>query len=212
MPDIQITDAMDKPIGITIDLKHPSSLLKYLKSELLHLAVVPDFLKRKDLLLSQAATKPIQFQAEVMHDFQLGNTVPEIDITPSAQATIGVNASSGTDLFDGDAFPIRAIVPDHTAYVSIGLQGSLDLDVSGSDGDLSFGLDATTTVSMEFFKAFPLAPVEPTLGDAVGRTFSSYVLPADISDLEQLGPGDIATISGQGKLKISGAVTAKAYP
>jgi hypothetical protein len=212
MPDIQITDAMDKPIGITIDLKHPSSLLKYLKSELLHLAVVPDFLKRKDLPLSQAATKPIQFQAAVTHDFQLGNTVPEIDITPSAQATIGVNASPGTDLFDGDAFPIPATVPDRAAYVSIGLQGSLDLDVSGSDGDLSFGLDETTTVSMQFFKAFSLAPVEPTLGDALGRTFSSYVLPADVSDLEQLGLGDITTISGQGKLKISGAVTAKAYP
>jgi hypothetical protein len=212
MPDIQITDAMDKPIGIAIDPKHPSSLLKYLKSELLHLAVVPDFLKRKDLPISQAATKPIQFQATVMHDFQLGNTVPEIDITPSAQATIGVNATPGTDLFDGDAFPVPATVPDHAAYVSIALQGSLDLDVSGSDGDLSFGLDETTTVSMQFFKAFSLAPVEPTLGDAVGRTFSSYVLPADISDLEQLDTGDIATISGQGKLKISGAVTAKAYP
>jgi hypothetical protein len=45
MADIQITDAMDKPTGIAIDLKQPSSLLKYLKSELLHLAVVPDFLK-----------------------------------------------------------------------------------------------------------------------------------------------------------------------
>jgi hypothetical protein len=212
MPDIQITDAMDKPVGIKIDLKHPSSLLKYLKSELLHLAVVPDFLKRKDLPLSQAATTPIQFQASVKHGFQLGNIQPEIDITPSAQATIGVNVSPGTDVFSGDAFSIPATVPDHGAYVSLGLQGSLDLGLSGSDGDLSFGLDETTTVSMQFFKAFSLTLVEPTLGDAVGRTFSSYVLPADISDLQQLGPGDIATISGQGKLKVSGAVTAKAYP
>lgn len=212
MPDIQITDAMDKPIGIAIDLKHPSSLFKYLKGELLHLAVLPDFLARKDLPLRKAATKPVQFQASAMHGFQLGNIDPEISVTPAAQATIGVNATPGTDLFDGDLFPVSATVPDQKAYVSLGFQGSLNLSVSGSDGDLSFGLDETTTVSMEYFKAFSLAPVEPTLADALSATFSSYVLPADISDLEQLGPDDIATVSGQGRLKISGSVTATAYP
>ena len=212
MPDIQITDTMDRPVGIAIDLEHPSSLVKYLKGELLHLTVLPDFLARKDLPLSKAATRPIQFQASVKNGFKLGNITPEIDVTPSAQATIGVNATPGSDLFEDDSFPIQAIVPDKNAYISVGLQGALDLGVSGSDGDLSFGLDETTTVSMEYFKAFTLEPVEPTLGDALGRTFSSFVLPADISDLEQLGPGDIATVSGEGRLKISGDVTATAYP
>jgi len=212
MPDIQITDSMDKPIGIAIDLKHPSSLFKYLKSELLHVAVLPDFLARKDLPLRKAATKPIQFQASAQHGFQLGNIHPEISVTPAAQAMIGVNATPGSDLFDGDAFPIPAKVPDQKADVSLSFQGALDLGVSGSDGDLSFGLDETTTVSMEYFKTFALTPVEPTLADALGATLSSYVLPGDISDLEQLGPDDIATISGQGRLKISGSVTATAYP
>src|ERR1700751_853173 len=151
MPDIQLTDSMDKPSWVSTDLKHPSSLLKYLKGELLHLAVVPDFLARKDLPLTQAATKPIQFQASAKHGFQLGNSEPEIDITPSAQATISVNASPGTDLFDGDSFPIPATVPDHMGYVSVGFDGALDLGVSGSAGDLSFGLDGNTTVSMQFF-------------------------------------------------------------
>ena len=64
MADIQIIDQLDKPVEVVkIDLDHPSSLVKYLKTELLHLAVVPDCLDRKDLLLNQAATKPIKFQA-----------------------------------------------------------------------------------------------------------------------------------------------------
>jgi len=71
MPDIEVTDQLDKRVEtIKIDLSHPSSLIKYLKSELLHLAVLPDFLARKDSILSQAATKPIQFQAKAQRSFQ----------------------------------------------------------------------------------------------------------------------------------------------
>ena len=89
MPDIQVTDTAGNPAGVAIDLKQPSSLLKYLKSELLHLAVLPDFMERKDLPLGQAAAKPIQFQAAVKHSFQLGNVQPEIDIEPSASNNRG---------------------------------------------------------------------------------------------------------------------------
>lgn len=213
MPDIQVTDQLDKPVeSIKIDLSHPSSLIKYLKTELLHLAVFPDFLAKKDSLLTQAATKPIQFQAKAQQEFQLGNTKPEIDVTPTAQATIRANASPGTNLFDDDPFHSPAKVPDHTGYVSAGFQGSLDLGVSGSDGDLTFGFDKTTTVSLEYLKAFPLGAGEPTLGDALGQTLSSYVIPADLSDLDALNINDIATVSGQGSLKVCGGVTVAASP
>ena len=174
--------------------------------------MLPDFLARKDSILSQAATKPIQFQAKALHGFQLGNTTPEIDVTPTVQATIRVNASPGTNLFDGDPFPAPARVPDHTGYVSVGFQGSLDLGVSGSDGDLTFGFDKTSTVSLEYLKAFPLGAGEPTLGNALGQTLSSYVIPADLSDLDALSVNDIATVSGQGSLKVSGGVKITVSP
>src|SRR5258708_2915303 len=115
MPDIRITDQLDKPIEtIKIDLTQPSSLVKYLQTQLLHLAVMPDFLARKDSVLTQAATTPISFLAKAANQFQLGGTKPEIDITPGAQATIRVNASPGTSLFDGDPFRAAAAVPDQT--------------------------------------------------------------------------------------------------
>ena len=58
MPDIQITDQLDKQIE-----------------------------PQKDLVLSQAATKPIQFQAAAAHVLQLGasqlgDAAPEIQIAP----------------------------------------------------------------------------------------------------------------------------------
>jgi hypothetical protein len=213
MPDIQVTDQLDKTVDtIKIDLTHPSSLIKYLKTELLHLAVFPDFLARKDSLLSQAATKPIKFQAEIGHTFQLGNTKPEIDLTPTAEAAIRVNASPGTNLFDRDPFYAVAKVPNHTGYLSVGFHGSLDLGVGGSDGDLTFGFDKTSTVSLKYLKAFPLGVGEPTLGDALGRTLSSFVIPADLSDLDTLSVNDIVTVSGQGSLKVSGGVNVTASP
>jgi hypothetical protein len=213
MPDIQVTDQLDQPVeSIKIDLSHPSSLVKYLKTELLHLAVLPDFLANKDELLSQAAKKPIQFQAKAGHKFQLGNTKPEIDVTPGTQATIRVNASPGSELFDGDPFHAAAKVPRQTGYVSVGFQGSLDLGVSGSDGDLTFGFDKTSTVSLEYLKAFTLDAGEPKLGEALGLTLSSYVIPADLTDLDDLEINDIATVSGSGSLKVSGGIKVSASP
>jgi hypothetical protein len=213
MPDIQVTDQLDKPVEtIKIDLSHPSSLVKYLKSELLHLAVLPDFLALKDSSLSLAATKPIQFQANARHSFQLGSTKPEIDVAPTVQATIRVNASPGANLFDGDPFPAPAKVPDHSGYVSLGFQGSLDVDLGGSAGNLTFGFDKASTVKLEYLKAFRLGAAEPTLGNALGQTLSSYVIPSDLSDLDALSINDIATVSGEGTLQVSGGVIVTASP
>lgn len=213
MADVQITDQLDKPIEkVKIDLSQPSSLIKYLKTEALHLAVFPDFLARKDSSLSQAAPKPIQFQGKAQHKFQLGNTKPEIDLTPEVQSTIRVNASPGTNLFEGDRFHLPAKVPADTGYVSVGFQGSLDFGVSGSEGDLTFGFNRTGGVSLEYFKAFSLGAGEPTLGDALGQTMSCYVIPADVSDLELLAINDIATVSGAGSLKVCAGVCVTASP
>ena len=213
MPDIRVTDKLDKPIpSIQIDLSHPSSLLKYLKTELLHLTVADDFLQRKDETISQAATKPIEFSGTIQHKFQLGNTQPEIEVTPQAKIAIRVNASPGTNLFESDPFHLPAQVPASTGYVSVSFTGSLDLGAKGSQGDLTFGLDENTTVGVEYLKAFALGEGEPTQADALGRTLSSYVIPADVSDLNLLGLYDIATISGQGSLKVSGKLSISGVP
>jgi hypothetical protein len=213
MPDIQITDQLDKPIEtVKVDLSQPSSLVKYLKTELLHLAVVPDFVARKDLVLSLAATKPIQFQATATHAFELDAEASEIQIAPAAQAAIRVNATPGANLFDSDPFHAPAVVPDHIGYLSARFQGSLDLSVSASEGDLIFGLDKNGLVSLEYLKAFPLGEGEPTLGAALGHTMACFVIPADLSDLNSLGANDIAAASGHGSLSVSGGVQASVWP
>src|SRR6476620_3539761 len=142
MADIQLTDDLGKSApDVKIDLSQPSSLLKYAKTELLHLAVAPDFITRAPQPLMTAAPNPISFQLKLAHTFQLGNTKPEISLIPSFGATLRVNTTKGSILFEDDPFQIRSTLPDETGYVSLVLQGALDLGVSGSSGDLTFGSD-----------------------------------------------------------------------
>ena len=213
MPDISLTDSMDKTISAaTIDLSHPSSLLRYLQSEVLHLAVLPDFLDRKDKILSQAATRPIQFTASAKHGFQLGVTQPSITVSPSGKAVISVNANPGTALFDRDAFAPSYEVPSKTAYAGLQLEGNFDVGVAGSVSDFSFDFDQSSSITLQFFKAFPLGEGEPTLGRAISDTLTHYTIPATVSDFDSLGVGDIATIEGEGSLQISGSVEVSASP
>jgi hypothetical protein len=213
MADLQITDDLAKPIApVSIDLAHPSPLLKYLKSELLHLAVLPDFLQCAKETLSNAAAKPIAFHAKIGHQFQLGNTNPEIDITPSAEASIRANANPGSNLFGDDPFHAPTTVPPQTGYVGIDFTGSLNLGVSGSASDFSFGFNRNTSITLACYKAFPLGAGEPTLLDALAATLSAFVIPADLSDLTALGLNDVACVSGTGTLRISGDLTVTAAP
>src|SRR4051812_2361566 len=111
MPEISFTDSVASPVeGVKIDWTSASSLFTYLRSELLHLIVAPDFLARKDLRLRQAAPEPLSFQLKIGNQFQLGKTKPEIDFTPGAQAALRVNAASGADLFEDDPFRAAATV------------------------------------------------------------------------------------------------------
>src|SRR5271169_4436260 len=126
MADIQLTDNLGQSApDVKIDLSQPSSLLTYAKTELLHLAVAPDFIARAPEPLTTAAPNPISFQLKMQHEFQLGGTQPEISLTPAFQAVIRVNTTKGSNLFEKDPFKIVSSVPDQTGYVSLLLQGSL---------------------------------------------------------------------------------------
>jgi hypothetical protein len=208
MPDFSIADSLGNPIGIsTVNWTSASSLANYAKTESLHLLVVPDFVQRKDKPLTQAAPVPVTFQLSLQHDFQLGSTAPEVNITPGANATLTVNAKAGSDLFDKDAFHVPAKVPPATGYVGLALTGSLDLAFSGSSGDLTFCIDRNGSIAFEYLKAFPTDHNEPTLGAATQAMLSSFAIAASVADLAHLGVNDICSVSGHGSLKVSGGVS-----
>ncbi len=213
MPDIQITDCLGAAVpDVKLDLSQPSSLLKYAQAELFHLTVAPEFVERAPEKITAAAPDPISFDLTLQHQFQLGATTPEINLTPEVHASLRANTTKGSDLFEKAAFGCGVLVPGQTGYIGIGLQGSLDFGVSGCSGDLTFGCDAKQAVSLGFWKAFPLGDGEPTLGEATGKTISRFLIPAALDDLKLLDVNDISTASGQGSLKVCGGFDVSAVP
>src|ERR1022692_71777 len=164
MPDISLTDNLGTPVAtVKIDPSQPSSLVSYAQTQLLHVVVAPNCLALQDKALPVAAPKPVQFQATLGNGFQLGTTPPAITLTPKAQATLRADA----------------------AHAGLEVTGTLGLGVSGSAGDLTFGLTAQSSVTLAFDKAFALTAA-PTLGAAVGQMLSGFVIPASVADLALL--------------------------
>src|SRR5450432_1616254 len=94
MPEISITDDLGKPVeAVKIDLSQPSSLVNYARSQLLHLVVAPDFVALQGNALSEAAPQPIQIQAKLGNNFQLGTATPAITLTPKVEAVLRADAS-----------------------------------------------------------------------------------------------------------------------
>jgi hypothetical protein len=183
MPDISFTDNLGAPVeSVQLDSSQPSSLVTYARAQVLHLMVAPDFVALQDKALPVAAPQPIEFQARLGNGFQLGTSAPAITLTPKAQAVLRADAS----------------------HAGLEVTGSLDTGVSGAAGDLSFGLDAQSSVTLGFDKAFAGAEAAPTLGGAVGRMLSGFVIPAAVADLGLLQSGDVCTVCGQGSLKLTG--------
>ena len=193
MPDFSITDSLGNPVDLSnVNWTAASSLVGYLKSELLHLIVASDFIERKDKVLTQAAPKPVTFHLSAGHDFQLGNTKPEVDVKPGAEVELSVNATPGTNLFPDDSFHLPSAVPGgETGYVGLSITGSLNLGVSGSSGDLTFGIDRNNSITFEDLKAFSTGSNEPALGAATAAMLSEFVIPAGIADLARLGANDV---------------------
>ncbi|MGD0773665.1 MAG: hypothetical protein ABSC05_12655 [Candidatus Solibacter sp.] len=182
MPDISFTDELGKPVEtVQIDLSQPSSLVAYARSQVLHLLVAPDFVALQDQALSAAAPKPIQFQATLGNDFQLGASTPAITLTPKVHAVLHADA----------------------AHAGLEVTGSLAPGVSVAAGDFTFGMNAASSVTIGFDKAFAGAAPEPSLGGAVGQMLSAFVIPASVADLRLLHPGDVCAVSGEGSLKLT---------
>jgi hypothetical protein len=182
MPEISITDDLGKPVeAVKLDLSQPSSLATYARTQALHLIVVPEFVALAGTPLPQAAPMPIKFQATLGNAFQLGTAEPKITLAPKVQAVLRADA----------------------VYAGLEVTGSFGAGATVAAGDLSFGLNAASSVTFAFDKTFATAAPAPTLGDAVGRMLAAFVIPASVADLGMLAQGDVASVSGQGSLKLT---------
>src|SRR5664279_5640027 len=156
----------------------------------------------------------------------LGKPVETVKIDPSQPSSLVSYARSqllhlmvapdfvalqGTALSEAAAQPeitltpkVQAVLRADAAHAGLEVTGSLGLGVGGSAGDLTFGLDAKSSVTIGFDKAFSGAAAGPSLGGAVGQMLSGFAIAASVADLGLLHAGDVCTVSGQGSLKLTG--------
>src|SRR5689334_17100378 len=187
MPTFSLTDNAGNAVeNVKVDWTSASSLFRYLRSQLLHLIVVPDYLALRHKPLAEAAPQPLDFEIKVGNTFELGGESPEIEITPKAHARLFVNATRDSNLFGDDPFRAAATVPENTGYVGFSADGALDVNVTAPVSSLTFGFDANKSITLGFWKAFPLDANGPALDEATGRMFSSFVIPGSVADLNQL--------------------------
>ena len=213
MAILPLTDDLGKSApDVRIDLSHPSSLIEYAKGKVAHFIVVPDFIGRAAQLLHLAAPNPISFDLKLNQKIPVADAAPEIDLVPGVEASIRANTTAGANLLKDDPFHAPAAIPPQAGYVGLTLQGSLDLSVSGSAGNATYGFDLTRGAGLQYWKAFPLGAGEPTFGAAAGATLSGCFIPWTVDDLAGLAVNDICSVSGSGSLKLSGGFSVSAAP
>jgi len=125
-----------------------------------------------------------------------------------------VNAKKDSDLFSDDLYKSQITLKNGEGYLSLALTGSVTGKDSQSKGDITLGFDAGASATFEFFRKFQVTAASPLVGEALGEVVSSFIMPADVTDLAALEPGDIAACSGKRSLKVSGdfAVSYSAVP
>ncbi len=207
MADFEISDNVGNSVdGVPNQVNSVGSLKKYLVAEPLHLLVIPDLAKvSKDKLSEATQGRPIQFQLDVQHGFDFGSSSRKIAFTPESKVTLGIDTGFGHDLFSDGSFAEPCTIPDKTGYVSLSLCGSLEVDGSAPAAtDLTLGFKTHSSVTLQYYRGFPLGNGEPAVGAALGETAGHFVVPASVPDLLLLHVNDVATVSGTGSITVCG--------
>lgn len=204
MASIKITDNLNAEINsVPVDQNPFSSLIKYVKVPAVNLVFLPALVGALKRPLLTASNAPVEFGLRFQNAFQFGNVLPEISVGAGASAAVHVNAIPGTNLFQKNPFGSPVPVENGIGYASLAITGGVNVGIDRKVSDLTFGIDAGKSMTVEYFRAFLVTDNSPTVAEAVGSVISNYTIPADIADLHAMNAGDVCTVAGSGRLGLS---------
>jgi hypothetical protein len=213
MPTIKITDTLNADIASVSANPNPvtSALEKYVTSPAVDIVLLPDLVNVLDEPLIAAKQTPLSLGLNFSDKVNFGTSAnPDLTIAAGVTQSVHVNATPGANLFASDPFGSGIVVNNGEGYLSLALNGTVNLGVTESVSDLKFGLTAGGGIGTEYFRKFAVNASTPTVAEALSEVLSDFILPADVADLSAMQTGDISTVSGNGSLKISGDLTVSA--
>lgn len=108
------------------------------------------------------------------------------------------------NLFDPDYFGDPVAIPQHSAYINLGVKASVSPGMDLGAGKLTCGFTAGTTVCLSHYKLFETTSTLPTFRSSLEASLRDYTIPAKVDDLAAMSVGDVATVEGTGTLQFSG--------
>jgi len=124
--------------------------------------------------------------------------------TSDEELSLGVRGSMSTcklsSLCDAELYEkVQGLPADTQEYLSTSLKATLSANFSGMAGDLTLGFSAGTDVTLTSSQ-----PVNDTdlLLPAVKASLEKFMLPADVEDISRMPPQSVASVEGNGSLRL----------
>ena len=203
MATIKLTDQLG--FNVDAEINPDSTIAKYIKD--LSKLKFPklNFQELTNFRLDQAPVKSAQTGIEFEQPVNIGIDDTEMKIGAGVSGSLRLVSAADKQLFDPEVFADPIDIGPNQIYVGLGTAASLSTGLTHKTGDLGFGFNAGSQITLTSYKLFESTP-QPLFVDALKESIASFSLPGDLEDVSKLPVGSVVTVEGNGNIKISGNV------
>ena len=203
MPTIKLTDQLG--VGVDAQINPDSTIAKYIKD--LSKLKFPklDFEALKNLTLDQSPVRSLQTGIEFEQPVNIGIDDTEMKIGAGISGSLKLFSAKDEQLFDPEVFSDPINIGPNQIYVGIGTSATVSIGLTPKSGDLGFGFDAGSQITLTSYKLFESAP-QPLFVDALKESIAAFSLPGDLEDLRKMPAGSVVAVEGNGNIKFSGSL------
>ncbi len=210
MPTLKITDALGFVVEAETD--RDASITRYFRNAL-SLNLRETALNLQNTTLKDFPLVSVRTGLEVEHDIDIGNDDTELTLAAGVTAGFTVFKKKGQPVLPGRFGQDAAVkVGDKEAWVSFDISPTLSAGLTTERGDLTFGFEAGTQISISNYRPFRLTKGEPKLATALRDTVKAFTLPGDVNDLRAMAPGTVSSVEGKAFLRFTAGLAVSAQP
>ncbi len=210
MATIKITDALG--FVVETETAQDASITRYFR-DALSLNLRETALNLRNTPLKDFPLASVRTGLDVEQEIDIGNEDTELTLSAGLTAGFTVFKKKGEAVLPGRFGEEAAVkVGDNEAWVSFDITPTLSAGLTTERGDLTFGFEAGTEVSIFNYRPFRLTNGAPKLASALADTVSAFSLPGDVDDLRAMAPQTILSVDGKASLSFTAGLAVSAQP